>query len=58
VYGCHTYYYLPHVTWKATDETTTSSSTEGEEEKIKAVASGQENDDNGTNVKRQKLNES
>jgi protein arginine N-methyltransferase 2 len=56
-YGCNTYY-LPHVTWKATDETTTSSSTEGEEEKTKAVASGQENDDNRTNVKRQKVNES
>jgi protein arginine N-methyltransferase 2 len=53
-------YYLPHVTWKATDETTTtnSSSTEGEEEKIKAVASRQGNDDNGTNAKRQKVNES
>jgi hypothetical protein len=23
-YGCNTYNYLPHVTWKATDETTTS----------------------------------
>jgi protein arginine N-methyltransferase 2 len=53
-------YYLPHVTWKATDETTTtSSSIEGEEEeKIKAVASRQENDDNGMNAKRQKVNES
>jgi hypothetical protein len=54
-------YYFPHVTWKATDATdvtTTSSSTEGEEEKIKAVASRQENDDNGTNAKRQKVNES
>jgi protein arginine N-methyltransferase 2 len=45
-------YYFPHVTWKATDETTSSSSMEGEEEKIKAVASRQENDDNGTNAKR------
>jgi hypothetical protein len=34
-YGCNTYY-LPHVTWKATDETITSSSTGGEEEKTKA----------------------